>query len=41
MDNFHKGADQGPSFERIKLNIADLDLGKILDLECLNLASNW
>ena len=28
MDSYHKGAEQGPSFERFKTNIENLDLAK-------------
>ena len=32
-DSFHKGVDQGPSFERLKMDIEHLDLGKTVASE--------
>ncbi|ELT93271.1 hypothetical protein CAPTEDRAFT_211974 [Capitella teleta] len=31
-DIYHKGDNQGPSFERLRINIGDLDLGKVEEL---------
>ncbi|KAI0224956.1 tRNA:m(4)X modification enzyme TRM13 [Lamellibrachia satsuma] len=32
-DSYHKGADQGPSFERLKMDIEHLDLGKVPSIQ--------
>ena len=44
MDNYHKGSGQGPTFDRVKIDIQHLDLGELLvnlfDFNTISITNN-